>query len=265
MPESTGWFPLDPLPLAYASILGLCLGSFLNVVIHRLPLGQSLLRPRSRCPHCGHAIRPWHNLPVLGWLWLRGRCADCRAAIPVRYPLVELAGGIVALTAVLAFPTPWHSLAALWLFLSLLAVFFIDLEHRIIPDEISLGGTVLGLVLAHWTIGLKPALAGAAAGAAGLFLVGWFYRRVRGRDGMGFGDVKLAAMLGAFLGLSGLVMTVLFASVLGSATGFALIAARRGSGATALPFGSFLAPAAVVALLWGPAVWGWYLGFFPAR
>lgn len=260
-----GWFPLEPLALAWAAILGLCLGSFLNVVIHRLPLGQSLLRPRSRCPHCGHAIRPWHNLPVLGWLWLRGRCADCRAAIPVRYPLVELAGGLFTLTAVLAFPTPWHSAAALWLFLSLLAVFFIDLEHRIIPDEISLGGTVLGLVLAHWTIGLRPALAGAVAGAAGLFLVGWFYRRIRGRDGMGFGDVKLAAMLGAFLGLSGLVMTVLFASVLGSATGIALIAVRRGSGATALPFGSFLAPAAVVALLWGPAVWGWYLGFFPAR
>lgn len=265
MDGSVTWFPLRPLPLAYVAFLGLCLGSFLNVVIHRLPRGQSLARPRSRCPACGHAIRPWHNLPVLGFVILRGRCADCRAPISPRYPLIELAGGLLTMVAAVAFPSPWHSLAALWFFLALLAVFFIDLEHRIIPDEISLGGTVLGLLLAHWTVGLGVALAGAAAGAGGLFLVGWIYRRVRGRDGMGFGDVKLAAMLGAFLGLPGLVLTVLLASVLGSITGIALVASRRGSGATALPFGSFLAPAGAVAILWGPRLWEWYLGFFPPR
>jgi leader peptidase (prepilin peptidase)/N-methyltransferase len=259
------WFPREPYFLGTVFFLGLCLGSFLNVVIHRLPRGESLVWPRSRCPRCGHAIRPWHNVPVLGWLLLRGRCADCGLGISARYPAVELAGGILVVVAALAFPTPLHSLGAAWFFLSLTAVLFIDLEHRIIPDEISLGGTVLGLLLAHWTLGLVPALLGAAAGAGGLYLVGLAYRGVRHRDGMGLGDVKLAAMLGAFLGLPGIVLTVLLASLLGSILGLALVAARRGSGATALPFGSFLAPAAVFALLWGPRIWAWYAGLFPHR
>lgn len=265
MNPSSPWFPREPIPLGTIFVLGLCLGSFLNVVIHRLPRSESLVRPRSRCPRCGHGIRPWHNIPVLGWILLRGRCADCGLSISLRYPLVELAGGGLLLLSATAFPTPLHSVAAAWFFFSLTAVLFIDLEHRIIPDEISLGGTVLGLVLAHWTVGLLPALVGALAGAGGLFLVSLAYRGLRRRDGMGMGDVKLAAMLGAFLGLPGVVLTVLLASLLGSILGVGLILARRGEGATALPFGSFLAPAAVFALLWGPRIWAWYAGFFPHR
>ena len=265
MSVATSWIPPGAASFAAVLWLGLCLGSFLNVVIHRLPRGESLVRPRSHCPRCGHAVRPWHNLPVLGWIWLRGRCADCRVPIPIRYPLVELAGGIITLAAAYACPTPTHSVAALWLLLSMTAVFFIDLDHRIIPDEISLGGTLLGLGLAHWTIGLISALLGAAAGAGGLLLIRWGYRLTRGRDGMGLGDVKLAAMLGAFLGLPGLVLTVLFASLLGSVWGLSLVAIRRGTGLTALPFGSFLAPAGMAVLVWGPQIWRWYMGFFPVR
>jgi len=265
MPWTGSWLPPTPYCALLAFVSGLCLGSFLNVAIHRLPLGLSLVRPRSRCPRCEHAIRPWHNLPLLGWLLLRGRCADCGAAISPRYPLVELAGGLLALLAAYAFPTPLRSFAALWLLLSLLAVFFIDLEHRIIPNGISLGGTALGLAVSPWTIGLLPALGGAAAGAGGLLLIAWSYRKVRNVDGMGMGDVKLAAMLGAFLGLPGVVLTVLFASFLGSAWGIALILLRLGRGTTALPFGSFLAPAAAAVLFWGPRVWAWYAGLFPSR
>ncbi len=259
----TSWVPQGIHYVVLVIAVGLCLGSFLNVVIHRLPLDQSLLRPGSRCPSCRTPIRPFHNLPVLGWILLRGRCADCGVSISPRYPLVELTGGGLALLAVYSSPGPLEAISAAWLLFGLTAVFFIDLEHRIIPDEISLGGFVLGLALAHWRIGLVPALSGAAAGAGGLFLAGWIYYRIRGRHGMGMGDVKLGAMLGAFLGLTGIVLTVLIASLLGSILGIALMAGRRGCGSTALPFGSFLAPAAIIAFLWGRQIWAWYLGFFP--
>jgi leader peptidase (prepilin peptidase)/N-methyltransferase len=258
---ATSWLPWDPVATSAVVLLGLCLGSFLNVVIYRLPRDQSLLRPGSRCPSCGRPIRAYHNIPVLGWLWLRGRCASCRAAIPPRYPIVELLGGGLTLLAAYGFPTTAGSVAALWMLLSLLAVFFIDLEHRIIPDEISLGGTVLGLVLSFWTIGFVSSLIAAAVGAAALFLIGWTYERTRGRAGLGMGDVKLAAMLGAFLGIPGLVLTVLLASLVGSALGIGLIALKKGTRTSALPFGSFLAPAAMVVMIWGPAIWDWYLGF----
>ena len=259
----SGWLPRDPWTVSTVVLLGLCFGSFLNVVIHRLPLGLSLLRPRSRCGGCGTQIRWYHNVPLLGWLVLRGRCAACGAKIAIRYPLVEAVGGLLFTFALLGFSRPVESLAAVWVFLSLLVVFFVDLEHRIIPDEISLGGIVIGLLLAHWTIGIVPAVVAAAVGSGGLYLVGWTYQRVRKCPGMGFGDVKLAAMLGAFLGIEGLILTVLLASALGAVTGVGLMWTRRGTGMTALPFGSFLAPAAMVALLWGPGIWAWYLGFFP--
>lgn len=259
------WLPPAPPLLALLFIFGLCLGSFLNVVIHRLPTGLSLLFPPSHCPRCRHLVRPWHNLPLIGWIALRGRCADCGTRIAVRYPLVELAGGGLTVLAAACFPTPCSSLAALWLCLALLAVLFIDLEHRIIPNQISLGGIPLGLALSPWTVGFTAAMAGMAAGAGALFAAGWIYQRLRGRPGMGLGDVKLAAMLGAFLGPKGIALSVLLASFLGSILGLALVARRKGTGATALPFGSLLAPAALVALFWGERIWTWYLGYFPRR
>lgn len=256
------WFPRTPTFLLTVLALGLALGSFLNVVIYRLPRSESLLWPRSRCGSCGHSIRPWHNVPLLGWLFLRGRCADCHARIAARYPLVETIGALITLLACLLPATPWRSLAALWLGLSLLAVFFIDLDHRIIPDEISLGGTVLGLALSFVTIGFVPALTGALLGGGILFLLAWGYEKTRGRAGMGMGDVKLALMLGAFLGWQGVVLTLLLSSLVGALLGIALLASRRGTATTALPFGCFLAPAAWVALLFGPRIWSWYLGLF---
>jgi leader peptidase (prepilin peptidase)/N-methyltransferase len=258
----SSWIPVDPLTVGVVFAIGLCVGSFLNVVVYRLPRGISIVHPRSRCGACGHPVRPYDNVPVLAWLILRGRCRDCRSPISPRYPTIELAGGLSMLVAIFAFPRPIESLVAAWMLFSLLAVFFIDLDCRIIPDEISLGGTALGLVLSPWTIGLGESLAAAAVGAAGLFLLGRIYERARGRPGMGLGDVKLAAMLGAFLGFPGLLLTILLASLVGSGVGLALMAFRRADGATALPFGSFLAPAAMAVLLFGSRIWSWYVGLF---
>lgn len=259
------WLPLDPWTAAIVALVGLCLGSFVNVLIYRIPRGISLWRPASHCPRCGGRIRPWHNIPLAGWILLGGRCAQCREPISPRYPLVELAGGLLAWLAAYAFPTPVQSAAALWFFLALLAVLFIDLEHRIIPDVISIGGTILGLCLSPWTIGWRSAAGGALAGAAALSLVAWTYQRARGRPGMGMGDIKLAAMLGAFLGLRGIVLTILGASFGGSILGISLVITRRGTGATPLPFGSFLAPAAAAVLLWGERVWSWYFRLLHLR
>jgi leader peptidase (prepilin peptidase)/N-methyltransferase len=270
--------------VALAAVLGAVVGSFLNVVIHRLPRGESVVRPASRCPACGNAIRPWHNVPVLGWLWLRGRCRDCGASIPVRYPLVEAATAV--LFAVIAARFGVSPMALVWMAFgaALLAAGAIDFDHRIIPDEISLGGLVFGLTVvpaARVLEGAAPAdawlhaIAGAALGGALLWIVGFGHARVcavAGRrfehwpegdedfprpgtldywtwfPGMGFGDVKLLAMIGAFLGPVGVIQTVVAASVVGLVFGVALALLRR-SAASPFGFAPMLAAGAIVALL----------------
>lgn len=240
---------------------GLLFGSFLNVVIHRLPRGESLLGPRSRCPECGAAVRVRDNVPVLGWLLLRGQCRDCAAAIPARYPLVELLGAVCVLVAV------WTSIDAVAaglravLLLALVAVFFIDLDHRLILDVMTLPGIVIGLVVAPW-LGTSrlDAVIGAVAGYVLLegLRRGWI--AWRGEDGLGGGDVKLAAWLGAWLGWQGVALTFLLGSFAGVLVGGLLMARGKADGKTQLPYGVFLAPAAGVAAVWGPGIWGWYLG-----
>lgn len=267
-----GWAPwgaatidVSFTPFAYTTLfaLGLCFGSFLNVVIHRLPLGQSIVSPPSACPSCGHRIRPFDNVPVVSWLVLAGRCRDCRGAIPWRYPAVELAAGllVVGLAAQLG---PRVALVPALLFaLALLAVALIDWDHRIIPDEISLGGAVVGLFARGMTFpGVLEGLTGALVGGGALWLVATGYRRATGVDGLGGGDVKLAAMIGAFLGWPGVFLTILGAAMAGSLVGGILVATRRADRETALPFGTFLAPAAVLAGVLGPLVWRWYGGLF---
>lgn len=255
-----------------AFLFGLCIGSFLNVLIHRLPRGEGL-GGRSRCPHCS-ATLAWHDLvPVLSFAVLRARCRGCRAPIAWRYPLVELVTGLLAL-AVLDRFGPTAAGALYFAFgAALIAVTFIDLDFRIIPDVITLPGVAVGLAAvagAHLTAraGLEApallvsplrALLGAAGGAAGLWLVARVYHLVTRVEGLGFGDVKLAALLGAFLGGGGVFLTIFLAAVAGSLVGVALIAAGRGTPRTALPFGTFLAPAGLFVLFYGPAVIGWYL------
>jgi leader peptidase (prepilin peptidase)/N-methyltransferase len=242
-------------------VLGLAFGSFLNVVVYRLPRGQSIAWPPSSCPACGHAIRPWDNLPLVSWLLLRGRCRDCAAPISVRYPLVEFLGGALLVAVAATLGPRLTVLPAAAFALALVAVALIDFDFRIIPDEISIGGAVIGLFARGFTVpGVLAGLVGVLVGAGSLYLVALGYRRITGIEGLGGGDVKLAGMIGAFLGWPGVFLTIFAAALAGSLVGLSLIGMGRGTRRTALPFGALLAPAAVLAALVGPVLWRWYGG-----
>lgn len=243
--------------------LGSVLGSFINVVIHRVPRELSILTPPSHCPACGRRVRPHENIPILAYLFLRGRCRGCGGRISPRYPIVEALGGGLTLASLLLAPT--LAAAVVWtLFsLALLAVVFIDLDFRIIPDPISLPGIFAGLIWSIFSpLGILDALLGVLAGGGGLLLIAILYEKITGREGLGMGDVKLMAMVGAFLGWQGALGTLLVGSLAGSIVGATLIARGKGTGQTALPFGTFLAPAAWVILFAGELLWSRYLLLF---
>lgn len=243
--------------------LGAAVGSFLNVAIHRMPLGESVVKPRSRCPSCRSAIAWYDNIPVLSWLLLRGRCRGCGASISIRYPFIEL---VTALIALVLFAREGLSVAFAVQFVfacALLVVAYIDLDHQIIPDKISLPGIVLGLVAA--APGGAPQILDAALGVlvgGGILLsVAWVYERSTGREGMGGGDVKLLAMIGAFLGWQGVLLTLLLGSLLGSAIGIVLMTSRGADRRVAIPFGPFLSLGALVTLFWGHMIVRWYISY----
>ncbi len=241
--------------------LGAVVGSFLNVVICRLPRGQSLVRPGSRCPHCGAGVRPQHNVPVLGYLWLRGRCRDCRAPISARYPAVEALMALLAAGAWLRFGPTAAFGAHFLLFAGLLAVTFIDFDHRIIPDSLSLGGVAVGFAVSFATpLGWQGSLLGAAVGGGSLLAVALGYYAVTRREGMGLGDVKLLAAIGAFLGWPAVLFTIFASSVVGALVGLGLAALGGGGLKLELPFGPFLALGAVTYAFCGPELVTWYLG-----
>lgn len=246
---------------AGAFVLGAILGSFLNVVIHRLPLGQSIVRPGSRCPQCKARVRWFDNVPILSWLWLRGRCRRCKWRIPVKYPLVELLSAFAAAGIVWRYG---FSLQAVWIYAFvaiMLAITFIDWAHQIIPDPLSLGGVVLGWAGAAicLDVGLVQSLVGSFVGAGVILLIAGLYRGIRKVDGMGGGDVKLMAMIGAFLGWK-MVLPVLFiAALFGSLYG-AYLMRSGGHGKTAVAFGSFLGPAACLMMFAGERLLDLYLG-----
>lgn len=249
--------------LLYALLMGLCIGSFLNVVIYRLPLGQSLVSPGSRCPKCGYELRWFDNVPVLSWVTLAGKCRQCRAPISAQYPIVELVTGL--LFVLVAWLTPVEPLlfSRLILVAILVALFGIDLEHQILPNSITLPGILVGLMFS--TIappGLKDALIGTVLGAAILYGIAAAYYAVRREEGLGMGDVKMLAMIGAFLGWKAVLVTLVLSSFSGAAIGVGLIAAQRGGMKLALPFGTFLALGALAAMLVGDPLIAWYAGFF---
>lgn len=255
--------PLEFWLLAAASV-GLIVGSYLNVVIHRLPLGISTVTPASHCPACGNAVRALDNLPIVSWLLLRARCRDCGAVISWRYPVVELATGAGFAGAVARFGPTYEALAGALLFALLLALAGIDLEHFLLPDKLTLTGLALGLGLQLLvpTGSLARGLAGALVGAGFLLAVAGAWELVKGFEGMGLGDVKMLAMIGAFLGVSGVAVTLVVGTLVGSAVGLGLIAARRGAMSSKLPFGVFLAVGGAVALFAGDALVASYLGAF---
>jgi leader peptidase (prepilin peptidase)/N-methyltransferase len=251
---------------ALAFLTGLALGSFLNVVITRLPQGEQVVTGRSRCPHCRTPL-PWHqNLPLFSYFWLGGKCRFCGTPISLRYPLVELAGGILAAALWWRFPASILLLAYGPFCAALLTLSAIDLEHRLLPDAITLPGTALGLALAlvlpH--LSFLDAAAGAAAGSALFFLIGWVYQKLTGRQGMGGGDVKLMALIGSFLGLGALPLVIFISAGLGSVVGIARVLTSGGwrDGRwrlVAMPYGPFLAAAALLCLLVDQKFFG--LGF----
>jgi leader peptidase (prepilin peptidase)/N-methyltransferase len=248
----------EPLVIVYvyAFVLGAVVGSFLNVVIHRVPRRLSIVRPGSACPACSGPIAWYDNLPLLSWLALRGRCRRCRAAISLRYPLVEATAGALSLFGVVLYGlTPVAVEVVIFGWVSL-ALALIDLEHQILPDVMTYPAIAFGLVYS-WFGGFSTfvdSAAGAAVGAALPTTVILLYRWLRGVDGMGWGDVKYLAAIGAVVGLHGCLMVLVVAAVVGALVGGALIAVGRGSGKTALPFGTFLA-LAVIVWLYAPASW----------
>jgi len=242
-------------------IFGMVIGSFLNVCIYRLPASRSIVRPRSQCPQCGHPIRVRDNIPVLSYLILRGRCRDCGVRIPLRYPMVEVLSGAFAAMAVARFGFGGQAALMFALIAALLVITFIDLDHRIIPDVITLPGIPVGLVAGFGPGLVAPAesLIGILAGGGSLFLVAWGYQLITQREGMGGGDIKLLAMVGAFVGWKGVLFTIFVASLTGTLAGMALICRRRGDMKLAVPFGPFLAVGAIAYLFIGPELWSWYI------
>ncbi|MGM0663561.1 MAG: prepilin peptidase [Thermodesulfobacteriota bacterium] len=249
----------------FAFLFGLILGSFLNVCIHRMPTGSSIVHPPSSCPCCGASIRFYDNIPLLSYLLLRGRCRSCEASIPLRYPVVELATGLLSLALVLRYGPGVPYALYLAFVCALIVVTFIDLQHQIIPDVISLPGIAAGIAvsLTPWgTVSWVDALIGAAAGGGGLFAVAWGFERLTGKEGMGLGDVKLLAMIGAWMGWRTLPFIILSSSLFGILIGgAALMVSRRGLQAR-IPFGPFLALGALLMLFFGRGIRHFYYGLF---
>ena len=271
-----------PLLITGCALLGLLVGSFLNVVIHRLPVMMQrewdaqcaelkgepaptperfdIVVPRSRCPQCGHGITALENLPVVSWLALRGRCSACGTGISARYPLVE------ALTGVLSGYLAWHFgvglplLGALVFCWALIALTFIDFDTTLLPDSITLPLLWLGLLLAlgNVFVPLADAVIGAVAGYLALWSVYWGFKLLTGKEGMGYGDFKLLAAIGAFVGWSVLPLVILLSSMVGAVIGIGLIVFARHGRSVPIPFGPYLAIAGMIALLWGTAIThGW--------
>ncbi|HVF61467.1 MAG TPA: prepilin peptidase [Thermoanaerobaculia bacterium] len=253
---------LELLVGAYAVAVGLIVGSYLNVVIHRLPRGISTVLPRSRCPACDAPIRARDNLPVVSWLLLGGGCRACGAPISRRYPLVEGTTALLFAGCVARFGVrPEAAVAALFCAL-LVALAVIDLEHLYLPDRITLPGIAAGIAVQPWIdwVGWRGALFGAALGGGLLLALYGLWYLLRGEEGLGLGDVKMLAMLGAFLGWRGVVVTLFCGSLAGAVAGLILIRAGRGHTKTKLPFGTFLALGGLVALFAGERLLGAYLG-----
>jgi leader peptidase (prepilin peptidase)/N-methyltransferase len=270
--------PTDTIAMGWpfwtlAFVLGACIGSFLNVCIYRIPAEESVVHPRSRCPRCGTTIAWYDNLPLVSWALLRARCRGCAAPISARYPLVEAITGGLAILTLTHFGAEPLALALFVFAAALVLITFIDIDHRFIPDEVSLPGIVVGLgvSLLPGGVGIWNAALGALLGGGILFLVAWGYERLTGREGMGYGDVKLLAMIGAFLGWQAIPAVILIASITGSIAGIVamldgrsrrrmrgvarrlgplavMLSLRRASRRTEIPFGPFLAIGALLVL-----------------
>lgn len=274
----------EPLLLApVALVFGLVVGSFLNVVIYRLPVMMErgwrrdcdalagkeaapaerfdLVLPRSRCPHCGHQVTALDNIPVLSYLLLRGRCRACGAGIALRYPTVELLTGILTVVTALHFGPTWQGMFAALLTWALIALSFIDFDKQLLPDSITLPMLWLGLLLSLFGVytDSHASIVGAVAGYLSLWSIYHLFRLLTGKEGMGYGDFKLFALFGAWLGWQSLPLIILLSSAVGAVIGLSLIVFRGRDRNIPIPFGPYLAIAGWIALLWGEQLTAWYL------
>ena len=240
--------------------MGLCIGSFLNVCISRIPARRSVVFPPSRCPACGAGIPFYYNIPILGWFILRGRSACCGAPLSFKYPLVEAVTAVFAVFLAVRFGFKAELFVYFAFVSSLIVVTFIDLKHQIIPDVISLPGIAVGLALS-WVmpIGIVDALIGAVIGGGILFGIAAAYILLTGQDGMGGGDIKLLAMIGAFIGWKGVIVTLLLGSFLGATTGVIFIVFAGKGSKFPIPFGPFLAAGALSYMFFGEELINWYI------
>ena len=241
-------------------IFGLCIGSFLNVCIYRLPASKSIVHPRSICSNCGTLIAAYDNIPVLSYLWLKGRCRHCQIKISIRYPIVELLGGLLALGTFLKFGLTLEALIYYLFCAALLIVTFIDIDHRIIPNVITLPGIPICFAasFALPTITYKEALLGILIGGGSLFLVAWIYSLITKKEGMGGGDIKLLAMMGAIVGWQGVLFTIFVASLVGTLAGLAVMLQSRKGMKLAVPFGPFLSIGSITYAFFGTPLIDWY-------
>ncbi|MBF0272550.1 MAG: prepilin peptidase [Magnetococcales bacterium] len=252
--------------MALLLLIGAIWGSFLNVCIHRIPLEESVVLPNSRCPACRHVIAWYDNIPILSWFVLRARCRHCQTAISPVYPIIESLTALLTLSTLLHFGLTPTGIALTVLGYALITLTVIDFEHYILPDVITLPGIVIGVILSLLPWFFPPlaswqnALIGVTAGGGGLWLFGWLFQRFTGKEGMGLGDVKLTALLGAWLGWQALPFTIFAAALIGSFVGLLWIAVSGRDRSLPIPFGPYLALGAWGYLYFGPTVYGWYLG-----
>jgi leader peptidase (prepilin peptidase)/N-methyltransferase len=269
-----------------ALVLGLLVGSFLNVVIYRLPIMMqhdwrsqarefldlpaepagatfNFVLPHSHCPHCDHQIRPWENVPLVSWLALRGKCSSCRAPISRRYPIIELLCGLLSAYVAWHLGFSWQAGAMLLVTWGLLAMSMIDVDHQLLPDSIVLPLLWLGLIVNSFGLfaSLSDALWGAIIGYLSLWSVYWVFKLITGKEGMGYGDFKLLALLGAWGGWQVLPLTILLSSVVGAVLGTIMLRVQKAESSTPIPFGPYLAIAGWIAMLWGDQITSSYLQF----
>jgi leader peptidase (prepilin peptidase)/N-methyltransferase len=246
-------------------LFGLCIGSFLNVCIYRLPSSMSIVSPsRSICPKCNSAISFYDNIPVFSYLWLKGRCRHCQASISLRYPMVELLTGIIALDIFFMFGLTPAGIIYFIFISSLLVITFIDIDHQIIPDVITLPGIPIGLAVSFVlpAITFKTSMLGMLAGGGSLWVVAWSYSLITRKEGMGGGDIKLLAMIGAFIGWKGVIFTIFAASVAGTFVGLTVMLVKGKNLKFAIPFGPFLSIGAMSYLFFGEKILAWYFHSF---
>ena len=253
--------PFGMLELA-VFLFGTIIGSFLTVCVYRLPQEQSIVTPRSACPRCGQPIRWYDNVPVLSFILLRGRCRNCQASIPPRYPVIEITNGIGYLAVYGYFGWGWPAVVYAVFFSALLTITWIDWDHQIIPDVITLPGILLGLLSASLVlpVGFVNSVIGIIVGGGVLLLMAWLSPLLFGKEGLGGGDIKLLAMVGAFLGWQHALGTLMIASVIGAVVGVGLMAVRVMKRGQYMPFGPYLALGAILSLFYGPQMMAWYFG-----